>query len=169
MKTFEEIKKHLEENPYSKNTQDNIYAFLMGYGYLDGGKGDEIQFKSDDNDFEDFINWFEDEEEKESSQKVLFNYGVDFKKNDILDYICAYFYSLDGISSFYKSKKYKITGEERKLAIERKDFLEKCIKTYETLIETLSTRSSKNFIKTIIDEKKDEIERINMSLNETVD
>lgn len=169
MKTFEEIKKHLKENPYSEMAQNQIDAFLMGKGYYGGEDDWEIEFKSEDNEFEDFIDWFEDEEEKESSQKVLFNYGVDLNNNDILDYICAYFYSLDGVSSFYKSRKYKITGEERKLAIERKDFLEKCIKTYETLIESLSTRSAKNFVKAIIDEKKDEIERINMSLNETVD
>lgn len=161
MKILEEIQKHLKETPYSEIAQKQIEAFMMGKGYYDNEGDCEIEFKSEDNEFEDFVEWFEDEEEKESNQKVFFNYGVDLNK-DILDSLCVYSY-------FCKSKKYKITGDERKKLIEKKEQLEKKNKSYKELFVNLSSQLTREIYDTFIRFNEKKIKDINALLNETVD
>lgn len=74
MKKIEEIQKHLKETPYSEIAQKTNRSVY------DGEKDWEIEFKSEDNEFEDFIEWFEDEEEinaKDFISRIFFDLNTD--------------------------------------------------------------------------------------------
>lgn len=105
MKTFEEIKKHLEENYY--NSQDIIRVFLAREG-LNEKEIESLKFKFSPSGFKDFIKWYD----SENSSKIIKGDGW------------KYFIKKDAGDT---NKKYKISGEEREL-LEKKNILllQKC-------------------------------------------
>lgn len=71
MRTLEEVKKHLESVCYNDEADKfAIIGFLLGKGLLKGESG-EIDFASpEENTFVDFIEWFDNKEEKEEKREI---------------------------------------------------------------------------------------------------
>lgn len=139
---------------------------MMGKGYYDGEKDWEIEFKSEDNEFEDFIEWFEDEEEinaKDFISRIFFDLNTDIPDPFIKE--SAY----DLFARIKKENKYKITGHERDELIEKKELLEITNKKYEEFSKMAHSPSDISLFYSIINRNKAEIEIINALLNETMD
>lgn len=79
MKTFEEIKKHLEENYY--NGQDTIRVFLKREGLNEMGR---IQFRNCPFKFEDFIKWYDSENSSEKTGKAK-KYKISGEERELLE------------------------------------------------------------------------------------
>lgn len=96
MKTFEEIKEHLSKNVYGEI--DTIFTFLE----REGIKKEEIwsiNYRRSKFNFKDFLKWYDSEN---SSKKPIFDAN-------------AFSYTFLRNNSEETNKKYKISGEKRKL------------------------------------------------------
>lgn len=74
MKTLEEVNKHLLEVGYTHKALDRIVSFLIGAGVLEA-KDYEIECIDGDNDFQDFLNWYN------SNKCATLNEAKELEKN----------------------------------------------------------------------------------------
>lgn len=135
MKTFEEIKKHLEENYY--NGQDTIEVFLKRERFHKEAIG-SIDFRECPFEFEDFLKWYDSEEPSKKTEDS-------------------------------GEKKYKISGEKRKLIEREYSTLKEILKVYENLRDEAKRPFLKEACTDLIKLIKEGIEFAESELNATVD
>lgn len=84
MKTKEQVLKHLMEVGYTKKAINRIMGFLIG---RDLKTMDEvIEYKTGENNFEYFMNWFNSEDKKVKKTKLeAYKEIVDFLMNNVKD------------------------------------------------------------------------------------
>lgn len=70
MKTIEEVKNHIVSVGYNDEAKGRICGFLVAKE-LKGVK-DKLRFKLGDRNFEDFLDWFDDEEESYGINEICF-------------------------------------------------------------------------------------------------
>lgn len=110
MKTKEQVLQHLTEVGYTKKAINRIIGFLIGKDLK--AMDEVIEYKTGENNFEYFMNWFNSEEKKVKKSKLeAYKEIVDFLKNNVkdaplywLEYLNNDIKMLDIISHSYHTK-----------------------------------------------------------------
>lgn len=82
MKTKEEVLKHLKQTGYSKKSALKILGFLNAKEYTE--IGENIEFRSGERTFEDFVNWFNSKEVKKTELEA-YKEIIDFLMSNVKD------------------------------------------------------------------------------------
>lgn len=80
MKTKEEVLKHLKQTGYSKKSALKILGFLNAKEYTE--IGESVEFTSGERTFEDFVNWFNSKEVKNTKLEA-YKEIVDFLMSNV--------------------------------------------------------------------------------------